>query len=493
MSKKVNMPASAKPSPLPQRLLLIDGDVEGARHLADALEVRGNSVEVCGGGRRLERLLRGEVWDAILSDPQVAPMETFAGLLERPGAPAVILISGFGSIQDAVAAMKLGASNYLSRPVSSEQVAVALTRALENRDLRAENRRLKAEVGERFELDNLQSRHPSMAAVFELLRSVADTRATILIEGESGTGKTLLARAVHRHSARADAPFVEVNCGALPDSLLESELFGHARGAFTGAARERKGKFETAHTGTLFLDEIACASLDLQVKLLRVLQDREYERVGDDRTRKVDVRVIAATNTDLERAVREERFRQDLYYRIRVLHVEVPPLRKRPADVPLLAEEFCERLSAEHGRSLAGIDPGALALLCSHDWPGNVRELQNGIERAVLLARGERIRTRDLPPELALSEAPGRAASAPAEGGCAPTTLRAAVDETERATLVACLRRYSGCRKHAARELGVNRTTLFNKMRKHALMDVDFELPSGGSTPTAAPEPRPSP
>ncbi|MDP6989475.1 MAG: sigma-54 dependent transcriptional regulator [Planctomycetota bacterium] len=480
----VNMPGSGD-HPSATRLLLIDSDVEGARHLARALEARGHSVEVCAGTRRLERLLRSEAWDAILCDPQVVPMQRIAPLLERPGAPAVILLAGFGSIQDAVEAMDMGASNYLSRPVSDEQVASALARALESRDLRAENRRLKAQVGERFELDNLHSRHPSMAGVFELLRSVADTRATILIEGESGTGKTLLARAVHRHSSRAEAPFVEVNCGALPDTLLESELFGHARGAFTGAARERKGKFEAAHTGTLFLDEIACASLDLQVKLLRVLQDREYERVGDDRTRKVDVRIIAATNTDLERAVAEGRFRRDLYYRIRVLHVEVPPLRERPSDVPLLAAEFCERLSAEHDRALEGIDPDALVLLCAHDWPGNVRELQNGIERAVLLARGERIHSRDLPPEVG-SRATGASGATPDPGPPeTPTTLREAVEATERAVLLACLRRHRGSRKHAASELGVNRTTLFNKMRKHGLMDTVFGAPHEGTAPPA--------
>ena len=491
MSKNMNMHPSGDSSRPPTRLLLIDPDVDGARHLARELEESGHSVELCSGGRRMARLLRSEPWDAILSDPQVAPMDTLAGVLASPQPPVVILIAAFGSIHAAVEAMNLGASNYLSRPISAEQVSVALTRALENRELRAENSRLKAEVGERFELGSMHSRHPSMLEVFELLKSVADTRATILIEGESGTGKTLLARAVHRHSARAEAPFVEVNCGALPENLLESELFGHARGAFTGAARDRKGKFETAHGGTLFLDEIACASLDLQVKLLRVLQEREYERVGDDQTRKVDVRVIAATNTDLERAVREGRFREDLYYRVRVLHVEVPPLRERPADVPLLAQEFFERLSGEYGRALEGFHPDALALLCSHDWPGNVRELQNGIERAVLLARGERIQPGDLPPELAPPAVREAQPVAPSASLAGPTTLRVAVDEAERSTLLACLQRSGGSRKRAAEELGVNRTTLFNKMRKHGLMETVFDPTVEERAPQ--PPPRPSP
>jgi DNA-binding NtrC family response regulator len=451
------------------RVLLVDEDLEGSSGLVEELARAGFSVETCASLARLERLLESESWDAVLADPETVPIESLALLLASELPPVVLVLAGFGSIHDAVEAMRLGAADYLAKPVEAERLRMALERALEQRSLRQENRRLRADLAERFELGQIESRDPKMRHVFEVVQAVADTRATILLEGESGTGKTLLARSIHRHSSRASAPFVEVNCGAIPANLLESELFGHCRGAFTGAVRDRAGKFEAADRGTIFLDEIACASGDLQVKLLRVLQDRELERVGESRTRKVDVRVIAATNVELEQEVRAGRFREDLFFRLQVVRLCLPPLRERPGDVLLLAQRFLDRLGLEHGRQKRGFDPGCLPILANHDWPGNVRELENGIERAVLLARGEEIRPEDLP--WTLKPGGPRPSSGPAPG----LGLREALEESERHILLEALRRHGGRRKETAQELGVNRTTLFNKMRKYNLLERAFD------------------
>jgi len=459
------------------RVLIVDDDDDQAHDLQQRLERSGCIVEVTGGGSRLERVLRAGRFDAVLTDQDTAPLERFADLLASVDAPALILLAGFGSIHDAVQAVRSGAADYLSRPVSDEQLSIALRRALEERRLRAENVRLRADLGERFQLGSILSRSPTMMRVFETVQAVADTRATILIEGESGTGKTMLARATHQHSSRANGPFIEVNCGALPDSLLESELFGHVRGAFTGAVRDKEGKFEAAEGGTIFLDEIACATLDMQVKLLRVLQDRIFERVGDTRTRKADVRIIAAANVDLAEEVRAQRFRQDLYYRLKVVSLEVPPLRARPGDVPLLAEYFLNKFRTEYGREVESLSSGALSAISAHTWPGNVRELEHCLERAVLLSEGQEIGLRDLPPEVASQAAPGLEAHPipPVDAMPGLRPLREAIEDSERDLILRALQVNGGSRKETADQLGVNRTTLFNKMKKYNLMDLEFE------------------
>jgi len=459
------------------RVLIVDADREGARELARLLAGHGADARPCTTPAHLERLLRASEWDLILCDPETAPLESFREVLRREAPPALVLMEGFGSIHSAVEAVRAGASDYLSKPFSDEQVLLSLERALERRALRSENRRLRADLGQRYQLGQLESRDPKMLRVFEMVQAAADTRATILIEGESGTGKTALARSVHQHSSRAGGPFVVVNCGALPDSLLESELFGHARGAFTGAVKDRVGKFEQAHGGTLLLDEIGCASLDLQVKLLRVLQDRELERVGESTTRKVDVRVIAASNRELEVEVRAGRFRQDLYYRIDVLHVRVPPLRERPADIPLLAQRFLEELRDEYGRPEARFRPDSLPALVAHSWPGNVRELQNCVERALLLSRGEPLWIGDLAPRAAGAPdgagfPPSGLPAAARPGAAAHLCLRDALERCEREIILSALTANGGSRKATARALEINRTTLFNKMKKYNLMDL---------------------
>ena len=451
------------------RVLVVDADTSAAAMLAEDLEGLGHEAVVCSGSESLDQHLASAAWDAVILDQDTAQIEDLGEALAGAEPPVVLLLAAFGSIDDAVAAVRAGASDYLSKPVAFDQLRVSLARALERRELRAENRRLREDLDGRFELDQLKSRSPVMKRVFDTVRTIADTRATILIQGESGTGKTLLARSIHRHSSRAARPFIEVNCGALPDNLLESELFGHVRGAFTGAVKDRPGKFEAADGGTIFLDEIACASTDLQMKLLRVLQDREFERLGDTHTRHVDVRVIAATNAPLEDEVAEGRFREDLFYRLNVLGLATPPLRERPGDVLLLAEHFLASYSEEYGRPAMRLAPETSSLLASHSWPGNVRELENSIERAVLLSPTATIEPEALP--TSIKPAPQALVLPPLDAMPSLLPLREAVESTEKSLIQRALRSLRGSRKETAAALGVNRTTLFNKMKKYNLMD----------------------
>ena len=333
-----------------------------------------------------------------------------------------------------------------------------------------ENRDLREALDDRLRLDNFVSTDARMQAVFKIVKAVAGARTTALITGESGTGKTLLARAIHRASDRKDGPFVEVNCGALPESLLESELFGHVRGAFTGAIKDRAGKFEAADGGTIFLDEIGTSSQSMQVKLLRVLQDRVIERVGGHNPITIDVRVILATNIDLQKAVREGRFREDLYYRINVVSLEMPPLRQRTGDISVLAEHFLRRFRAETGRSVLGFTPEAVSLLKRARWPGNVRQLENVVERAVVLCEGDHIEPHDLPADLlaSLPEELGPESLVAPDAHLMP--LRKALEQPERIILQRSLEHHDGNRQETAASLGINRSTLFNKMRKLGLL-----------------------
>ncbi len=385
----------------------------------------------------------------------------------------VIVITGYGSIETAVEAMKLGARDFVLKPVDDAELLRRAQRALET-GRSGDGRPGGADILGRFQLDSLVGQDPAMRRIFEMIEIVAPTRATVIIHGESGTGKTRLARAIHHRSERRDGPFVEVSCGSLPDTLLESELFGYTKGAFTGALSDRVGKFEAAEGGTILLDEIGNASPALQVKLLRVLQDREFERLGSQETRRADVRVILATNADLEAAVREGRFRQDLFYRIHVVVIDVPPLRDRVADIPHLARAFLERHALQHRKAVRQIDDEALALLCRYGWPGNVRELENAIERAVVLAVTDTIGRADLPPKVT-----GDAAGVPPEG--AICSLKSALALPERELILRCLRQHEGHRARTARALGINRSTLFNKMRKYGLFQEAEESSASSS------------
>ncbi len=448
------------------RVLLGDPALGPESSLVRALASNGCSVEVEFDGARVRERLSGEDWDVVLFDPNGAA-ELLDSALAHPIPPAVILLDGFGSIDDAVRAMRRGAFDYIAKPAPDEQVVVSVRRALEQRSLLEENKQLRANLEQRYELANLVSRDPRMQRIFETIRSVADTRANVLIEGESGTGKTMLARAIHLNSSRAPGPFVVVDCGALPGTLLESELFGHVRGAFTGAVRDRAGKFELGDGGTVFLDEIATASLDLQVKLLRVIESRRFERVGDAQTREVDVRIVAAGNRPLAQEVAAGRFREDLFYRLNVVSVEVPPLRERPTDISLLADAFLARLTLEHDRPVEGFAPEARQSMLRYPWPGNVRELENRVERGVLLAAGARL----VPADLGLApERIDRGAGAPASSAGELGPLKKALEEPERRIIVRALEANGGNRKATAEMLDINRTTLFNKMRKYDLL-----------------------
>jgi DNA-binding NtrC family response regulator len=361
--------------------------------------------------------------------------------------------------------MRGGAADFLGKPFAEEQVLLAVDRSLEKSALQRENHALRDALDDRLRIDNLIGTDPRMQAIFKTVKAVADTRTTVLLTGESGTGKTVLARAMHSLSPRRHGPFVEVNCGALPESLLESELFGHVKGAFTGALRDKPGKFEAAARGTIFLDEIGTTSMAFQVKLLRVLQDRVLERVGDNQTVAVDVRIVLATNLDLEQAVQAGRFREDLYYRINVVTIEMPRLRERPADIPWLAGHFLQRFTAEHGRSLRAFSAAAMQALVQAPWPGNVRQLENVVERAVVLAAGPEIGLDDLPRALLREPAP----DAPAAADAGPRPRKEALAAPERRFIVAALQHCGGNRERAARLLGINRSTLFHKMRKYGI------------------------
>jgi DNA-binding NtrC family response regulator len=377
----------------------------------------------------------------------------------------VILLTGYATVETGIEALRAGAFDLLTKPLIDDELGMAIDRALAQREVVEENHKLKAQLDLRFGLENIVGRDHRMQRVFDLVERIADTRATVLITGESGTGKSLLARAIHRRSSRRDQPFVEVACGAMPETLLESELFGHAAGAFTGAVGERIGKFAQAHKGTIFLDEIGTASPGLQVKLLRVLQEFEFEPVGSTKTQRVDVRVILATNEDLAQAVQAGRFRQDLYYRINVITIELPPLRERLSDIPLLAQHFLQRTAADAGKTSAAFTDEALAALTRYTWPGNVRELQNVVERAVLLARGPQIGLEDLPSHIAAGQ-PVSVAGVPDQ------PLKNALQAPERAIILSVLERHNWNRNATAEALGINRTTLYKKMKRLGLLDA---------------------
>ncbi len=465
------MPAPA------ERVLVLDEDRPSSRAYAEGLVALGLRVSLCDTPARARRLLRSDppaivVLRSDLFDPAELEPE-----YDREAPPVLVLVSGFDSGSDAQRARELGAFARLCEPFPPEELVLAVQRALGQRRLESENRRLLAAMGQRFQLGGIVSRDPALQRILQTVEALSDTRATILIQGESGTGKSLLARTIHELSSRRAGPFVEVNCGALPAGLLESELFGHARGAFTGALRDRPGKFEAADGGTIFLDEIGVAPPELQVKLLRVLQEKSFERLGETKTRTADVRVLAATNSELELEVREGRFREDLFWRLNVVGLRLPALRERPADVPLLAEHFLQRFAREHGKPERPLSPSALARLATHGWPGNVRELEHALERAVLLAPGAQIEPEDLGPPLSSGAASPLAEGAPAAGEPAPllplrlgVALRKALEEPEREIIRRTLELNNGSRQATARMLELNRATLFNKMRKYDLL-----------------------
>lgn len=451
-------------------LLLVDDDRQVLDSMADWLRDQGLNVDTSSGyGDALEKLTK-KAYELLLVDVRLQDGDGF-DLLEqvRRNYPDsnVVMITGYGDADAAVEAMRAGAADYLTKPLIDDELLMTIERTFAQREVIEENVQLRKELDKKNGLGNVVGQDPRMLKVFDMVESIADTKATVLVTGESGTGKSMIARAIHRKSSRAAKPFIEVACGALPENLLESELFGHIAGAFTGATTDKTGKFMQADGGTIFLDEIGTASAAMQVKLLRVLQELEFEQVGGDKTFKVDVRVILATNEDLEEAVAAGRFRQDLYYRVNVINVELPALRERRSDISILAQSFLHDLREDTNRPITGFSEDALAALENYDWPGNIRELQNVVERAVLLGKGEVIAASDLPRDVT----GGQSLSLPRVGSM---TLKEALEEPERQIILDVLESNNWNRNATADSLGVNRTTLYKKMKKLGLEDGKY-------------------
>jgi DNA-binding NtrC family response regulator len=450
------------------RILIIDDEKNIRDVFSLLLEDHGYEVgtaETGGEGVEKARLLEPDVVLLDMNLPDITGLDVLARLkAEHPGT-GIIIITAYGTIRSAVEATKLGAYAYLEKPVDNEEMLLAVSRILEVKTLRKEVESLRSELVSRYRFSNIIGTSGRMNSVFQLMEKISGVDGTVLVTGESGTGKELVARAIHFASPRKDGPFVVVNCGAIPRDLIESEFFGHVKGAFTDARTEKTGKFELAQAGTIFLDEVGELSQDAQVKLLRVLGEREIVKVGGTTTIPVDVRVIAATNKNLEEQVRKGAFREDLYFRLAVLSLELPPLRDRAEDIPLLAEHFVRKYAGELGKEAGGVTGAAMARLAAYPWPGNVRELENVIYEAMVMAEGPWVDERALPSRLrsAAAEVDGTDQSAPP-----PQALRAAVqgvaERTEKELILDALRQTGGNRTRAARLLGVSRKTLFNKM-----------------------------
>ena len=468
-----------------QRILVIDDDETVRDVLRSLLTTKGFEVTLAQDGQSGLELIKGNKYDLILTDlmmPHVGGIEILKELSASNITTPVLVITAFGTVQTAVEAMKLGAFEYVTKPFNLDEIMLVIHKALNVAKLQQENVMLKMQLMKKYKYEGLVGDSPRMQAVYQLIEKIADTDSTVLILGESGTGKELIAKTIHYNNAsRSQGPFVPINCAAIPRDLLESELFGHEKGAFTGAINTRIGRFELAQNGTLFLDEVGELDPSLQVKLLRVLQEREFERVGGMKTVKVDVRILAATNKDLEKVTREGKFREDLFYRLNVIPLTLPPLRKRVEDIPLLADHFLRDFSKKRKREQLTFSKNAMHCLLAYRWPGNVRELENLIERLTILTSHETIQVADLPEkfhqEVPVAQEKGHApVSLPATAVAADlpesgVDLSALVTTMEKDLILKALAKSGGVKSKAAQLLGLNRTTLFEKMRK---MGIEF-------------------
>jgi DNA-binding NtrC family response regulator len=444
-------------------ILVVDDEPVMRESLAEWLMEDGYSVDTAASGKDAVARAREKDYAIYFLDLKMPPgidgIETMLEIRKLHPEASVIIMTAYATVDTAITAMKEGAQEYVVKPCSPEEISLLVGRIIKVKNLQRENFILRKKLTRHYRFQDIISKSAKMIEIFDLIREIASLRSTVLIQGGSGTGKELVARAIHYSGSRADKPFVAVSCGALAETLLESELFGHEKGSFTGAGERKPGKFELADGGTLFLDEIGDISPKLQVDLLRVLQERSFFRVGGSEEVTVDVRVIAATRVNLQEAVAAGHFRDDLFYRLNVINIEIPPLRERREDIPLLAHDFIERLSHELGKEVDEINEGALKLLFDYDWPGNVRELENAVERALVTAKGH-VLTEDDFTFLRRAQQNGN-------GWVAPDNV--ALDEVQKQVIMATLRRTGGNVKEAASTLGIDRSTLYDRMRKYAI------------------------
>jgi len=446
-----------------ERLLVVDDEALMREYVEEALVRAGYEVRTAAGGQEAANLVQKESFDVIVTDLKMAPVDGLQLVQivqeESPGTHCIVM-TAYGTIETAVAALKSGAADYILKPFAPDELELAVSRVIEQGRLARENRYLRAQLSQNYDFKTMVGRGPAMRKVYEQIEKVAASRATVMIRGESGTGKELVAHAIHHTGARRDKPFIKVNCAALSAGLLESELFGHEKGSFTGAHERKIGRFELADLGTLLLDEVSEIDIELQPKLLRALQEREFERVGGNNPIQVDTRIVATSNRNLEQAVEEGKLRQDLFFRLKVIEIHLPPLRQRTEDIPALMDHFLKRYAEENGRKITGFDDAARKLFLEYDWPGNVRELQNAIERAVVLADEPVLAAR----HFALD---GIRPAQPGDGAIQPGTT---VAEMERRLIVKTLEHCRQNRTQAARLLGISVRTLRNKLNEYGRM-----------------------
>jgi DNA-binding NtrC family response regulator len=451
------------------RILIADDEEIMRDVLSDLLSSESYKVDLAENGAQALELIREKEYEVILLDlmmPELDGLQVLEELKKIENSPIAVVLTAFGSIERAVKATKLGAFDFITKPFKNDELLLSVKNAMEHRYLVEENRRLKNSLRERYSFQNIIGKSTGMQQVFDLISQVAPRRSTVLVQGESGTGKELVAKAIHAASGRADGPFIAINCGNIPSDLLESELFGHVRGAYTGATNAKKGLFEAADSGTLFLDEVATISMEIQAKLLRVIQEREFRRLGGLENVKVDVRIIAATNVDLQIAVQQGTFRDDLYYRLNVIVIKIPPLRERTEDVPLLSEHFIKKYSDENQRDNLVLESSAMKILMDYEWPGNVRELENVIERAVVLSPGKTIVADLFPKNITIPSAESRENSLADQ-----VSLKDRVGNFEKSLILAALEKTDWNQKKAAQLLSVNATTLSEKLKRFRIKE----------------------
>jgi two-component system response regulator HydG len=455
------------PNPSAAHILIVDDDPNHLKTLQTIIRSWGYQVSAVDDGARAVTSVKERPFALILMDVRMAEMSGIEALRQikayNPSIP-ILIMTAYSSVDSAVEALKAGAYDYLTKPLDFEVLKIGLARALEHAGLKTENAALKSELSADYEMEHIIGKSRPMKDLVDMLAMVAPSEATVLITGASGTGKELIAKSIHHNSGRKDKPLVVVNCAALTETLLESELFGHEKGAYTGADKRREGRFMQADKGTIFLDEIGETSAAMQAKLLRVIQEREIQRVGGEETLDVDVRILAATNRNLEEEVRSGRFREDLFYRLNVVTLRIPPLCERQEDIPLLAQHFMERYARKNRKPVKGISPLAMDMLLKYAWPGNVRELENTIERAVILLPGEHITEKELPPTITKTYADSCPQPTPS-----PVAANRPLEEIEKEAILATLEDSGGNKSETARRLGINRKTLHKKLKDYGI------------------------